>query len=287
MIEQENTALEKALRGITIPSCPNILTQLMDELRGAQTSGKRIAHLIGQDVGIASVVIRSANSPFLGGGRRIESIADAVRMLGFGTLTSLVQEALLRSVIDTSDRSLERFWDTSRHTALASSRLAEIVGRVRPETAYTFGLFHDCGIPLLVKRFPEYKDVLRTANKSVGQNFTAIEDAAVNTNHAVIGYYLARSWGLTDAVCQGILSHHDYTVLGEPAGLDVEARQLIAINVVAEHVSSAHLRSNQDTEWYKAREAVAHFLGYTQTDLDDLADDLIFQFDQQLSQTAA
>jgi HD-like signal output (HDOD) protein len=276
-------AADKTLKGISIPSCPAILTQLMDELRSSSVNGKKISNLIGQDVGIAAAVIRMANSPLVGAGRRIGSIADAIHMLGFGSITSLVHEALLKNAINTDDASLERFWDSSRYTALAASRLAAIVGRVNPDTAYTFGLFHDCGIPLLVKRYPDYKKVLGLANKNSVRMFTQIEEDAIGTNHAILGYYLARSWGLSDAVSQGILNHHDYVQLEDPRNLGSESHLLIAINAAAEYVAGTHLRSIQESEWHKAREGAAHILGYTVSDLDDVADDLVYQFDQALS----
>ena len=270
-----------AHKGIDIPSCPGILAQLMEELRQPQVSGKHIATLIGKDVGLAAIVVRSANAPFFGSGRRIASIDDAIRMLGFGMLANLVQEALLRSAIADPGAALERFWDNSRCTALASAMLARRTGIARPETAYTFGLFHDCGIPLLVKRFPNYKNILAKANQATGRWFTDVEDEALDTNHATIGYLLARSWGLTDAVCIGILCHHDYSVFTPDSGLEVEAQTLIALNLVAEHVAGTHLRTRRDTEWDKGREAVARFLGYAPPELDDLADDLLYALDRQ------
>lgn len=279
-----NDVAAKALKGITIPACPAILTQLMNELRSPITNNKKIAGLIIQDVGIASVVIRSANSPLISGNRRIESISDAVSLLGFGSLANLVHEALLQSSIGNNHASLERFWDSSRYTAIASSRLAHAVGRINPDAAYTFGLFHDCGIPLLAQRYPEYKDVLREANRNAEKVFTTIEDEVIGTNHAVLGYYLARSWGLSDAVTQGILNHHDYAQLEDPRNVDSDAHRMIAINVAAEYIARTHLRTAHDTEWSKARGAVAFFFGLSPTEIDDLADDVIYQFDQSLNQ---
>jgi HD-like signal output (HDOD) protein len=276
-------AAKTALGGVSIPACPTILTQLMDELKKTPINSKKIGGLISQDVGLAAVVIRAANSPLMGAGRRITSISDAVKVLGFGSLANLVQEALLQHTISTDSAALNRFWDSSRYTAIAAKRLATVVGRVSPDTAYTFGLFHDCGIPLLSKRYPEYKNVLREANKNDKRVFTEIEEETLNTSHAVVGYYLSRTWGLSDAVTQGILNHHDYAQLEDPRHINSEPHRLIAINVMAEYVASTHLRTVQDTEWVKAREAVSVCLGYVPSDLDDIADDLIYQFDQALA----
>ncbi|MDR2209408.1 MAG: HDOD domain-containing protein, partial [Azoarcus sp.] len=165
----------------------------------------------------------------------------------------------------------------------AGKRLASIVGKLDPDTAYTFGLFHDCGIPLLTKRYPEYKSVLREANKNTKRIFTDIEEEALGTSHAIIGYYLARAWGLSDPITQGILNHHDYSQLEDPRNINSNAHRLIALNVMAEFVASTHLRTVQDAEWARAREAVSICLGYAVSDLDDIADDLIYQFDETLA----
>jgi len=279
-----NKVNNKILFGVTIPACPAILTQLMDELGGSLVNSKKIAELVCQDAGISAIVIRTANSPLHGSGRRIASIADAIKTLGFSALINLVREALLQSSINSSNTTLDRFWDSSRYTAVAGKRLASIIGRVDPNTAYTFGLFHDCGIPLLMQRYPEYKEVLREANKNTDKIFTDVEEEAIGTSHAIIGYYLARAWGLSDAITQGILNHHDYAQLGDPRNINSEAHRLIALGVMAEYIANTHLRSVQDAEWMRAREFVAICLGYVATDLDDIVDDLIYQFDETLAQ---
>jgi HD-like signal output (HDOD) protein len=274
----------KASNGITIPACPAILTQLTDELEGPHVNSKKVAGLVSQDAGISAIVIRAANSPLLGNGSRISSIADAIKTLGFGFLTNLVREALLQNSINGNSASLDRFWDNSRYTAVAGRRLAAIVGRVDPNTAYTFGLFHDCGIPLLAQRYPEYKNVLREANRDTERIFTDVEENALGTSHAIIGYYLARAWGLSNPITQGILNHHDYAQLEDPRNINSEAHRLIAVNVMAEYAASTHLRAVQDAEWARAREAVSICLGYSTSDLDDITDDLIYQFDETLTQ---
>ncbi len=272
--------LDEVLKGITIPSCPAVLTQLMNELRKPMANSKNVAQLIGKDVGLAAIVIKSANSPLFGGRRQIGSIADAIKLIGFGSLTNLVYEGLLRSAIRVPDASLERFWDNSAHAAALCAELASRLGGASRDAAFTFGLFHDCGIPMLVQRFPDYKTVLREANLSLDRSFTAIEDAALSTNHAVVGYLMAKAWGLPASVAEGILCHHDYGVLLDANGLADESRALIAISALADHISGRYLRAQQDCEWHKAEHAVSHYYGRSPQEIGDLVDDLLFRLDE-------
>lgn len=272
---------ETALKGVSIPSCPAILTELISELRKPSTNGKLVAQLIGRDVGLAAMVIKAANSPLFGSKRQIGSIAEAIKLLGFSALTNLVYEGLLRSVTSSRDASLERFWDSSAHTAAISAELASVLGGVSRDTAHTFGLFHDCGIPMLVERFPDYKQVLNTANESMDRKFTDIEDEALSTNHAAIGSILARSWGLPVTVSNAILCHHDYEVLYDAQGLENESRSLIAINALAGYIAGQYLRSNRDQEWGKAAAGVSSYFGISASELDDIAEDLLYRLDKQ------
>ena len=143
-----------------------------------------------------------------------------------------------------------------------------------------------CGNGDLLAHLKTHKQVLGTANQATGRWFTDVEDDALGTNHATIGYILARSWGLTENVCQAILCHHDYSVLIEDSALEPESRTLIAVNVVAEYIAGTHLRTRRDAEWDKGREPAAHFLGYPLTELEDLADDIVYSFVRKTSAEA-
>ncbi len=276
----ENQRFQEVLKGIPIPSSPAVLTELTTELRSPAPDHQRVARIIGKDVGLAAIILKFANSPLFGGSGEISSVSDGIELIGLGTLANLIYEGLLRRNVAAQGASLERFWDNSAHTASVSSDLAGILGGTSPATAYTFGLFHDCGIPLLVQRFPNYKDILRRANESLDRNFTAVEDDAINTNHAVIGYLLARSWKLPQTVTTGILCHHDYDVLRDDAGLPEESRALIAISALADHITGQHLRLNQDKEWQKAARKVAAYFGRTDQEISDLADDMLYRLDK-------
>lgn len=68
---------------------------------------------------------------------------------------------VLRNVFSGVDQiMMERFWDSSAKFAIATSFIAKQVPGLNREEAYTYGLFQNCGIPILMQRFPEYKSTL-------------------------------------------------------------------------------------------------------------------------------
>lgn len=270
----------RLLKGIDIPPCPQVLAALLDEVRRPAPNPSRVAALISQDVALAAGVMKIANSALFTPAREVNTVAEALSFLGLGAVFRTVVGELLRTALASGDRArLERFWDSAAHAAAVCAQLATALPGTTRDAAYGFGLFRDCGIPVLLRRFDDYQDTLQLANADPRHSFTFVEEARHATHHAAIGCLMARNWGLADAVSQAILCHHDYSVLENGAGLPRESLVLIAISVVAEQVVALHLRQQHDVEWEKGRYLAADFLGLSQAGLRDLVDDLIYQLD--------
>lgn len=174
--------------------------------------------------------------------------------------------------------SLERFWDTSASTARASGWLAHrLKGRcsVRSSDAYTFALFRDCGIPVLLIPFPEYLSVLQQANLEETLCFTEVEDRLLSINHADVGADLAENWLLPDDICLAIRKHHEAYFLDEayPAALPASARQLVAIAQLAELLIQQQSGQNLTKEWRKLGPACMSVLDITPELVADISNE--------------
>ena len=157
-----------------------------------------------------------------------------------------------------------------------SGWLAKRVGhnKLRQDDAYTFGLFRDCGIPILMQRFPEYRDTLKRAAGD-DRPMPVVEDERHGTNHATVGYMVARSWGLSDAICQSILRHHDIDMINGKDSTVPLAHTLVAINFFAEHLNDTMLRMRQDSQWELHGEMVLDYLGITHKEYVEIQDDVM------------
>lgn len=282
MKTQSEADFTSRLRGLNIPPCPAILTELSAELRKDGGSPQLIATLIRRDVALSAAVLQIANSASLGVSHKVSSISEAISLLGSQRLVNLVVSELIQRTLSVPKHpTMERFWDRAAHYANVCALLAERLRGTHRETAYCFGLLHDCGIPLMMQRYPDYKDTLRLANLSE-ESFTNTEDARHGTDHATMGYLLTRSWGLADTLSEAIRSHHEFEVLNTVVdrGVGDEACTLIALNLIAEHIVGTFLRNPEEHEWQRAVALVASFFGLVLTDLDDLVEDVLFLLEQ-------
>ena len=272
----DEKTLERMLSGVDIPPCPALLVDIDKELRKDAPDQREVARLISKDVALSGHVMLIANSPAFSTGHKMVSIIQALNVLGTQQVFSLLVSQLLRlAMADPTDEPMDRFWETSAQTARLSAELARRLRCVRPDVAYTFGLFRDCGIPLLMKRFPQTRDVLRAANVAEELSFTDVEDEQLGTNHAVVGYFLARRWHLPSDVTDAILHHHDYVELGPTRRVSDTISALVAVGVLAEHIIRLHAKGDGELEWAKAAPLACGVLNLSLSSADDLIEDML------------
>jgi HD-like signal output (HDOD) protein len=260
---------EKIIASVAIPPRPAIVNAVLEERARAEPDLRRIAQLVSTDVGLAAAVLKTINSPLFGLRRQITSIEHGVSMLGMKNIGALVMSLSLRNAVPI--QGLDRFWDEAARTALVSAYLAQTLGCSPKEDAHLFGLFHDAGIPLLMRRFPDYREVLKKANAERTRSFTDVEDAELGTNHAVVGALLAKGWQLPEPIRLGIGQHHDLGVFS--SNLPPESINLVALTHLAEHIESTYSRLSCDAEWEKSGETILAHLMLSQDQFEDLAKD--------------
>ncbi|CAK0751283.1 HDOD domain-containing protein [Gammaproteobacteria bacterium] len=272
--EFDEETIAKLLKGIEIPPQPQVLRIIMAEQQREYPDLRKIADAVAKDVGLSAAMLRAANSPAFGLRQKVTSISQAVMLLGIGNATSLVTGLSLRMVMSGKGKmKLDRFWDTAIDTALICSILAKRFNIMAPDQAYMLGLFHDCGIPMLMQRFPNYTEILREGNANTEEPITNIEDRELETNHAVVGYFVARSWFLPDEIRSVIIHHHDETIL-KSHGDNCAHISHVAFLTLAEHFSNLYHRASGDAMWERVGSDVMRIFNMTETCIYDLGEDM-------------
>jgi HD-like signal output (HDOD) protein len=260
------------LKGVDIPPCPAVAISLMKEGAKDNVDFDKIIRLISGDVGLAAAMLKTANSPFFGLARKAQSVSAAVSVLGLKNILNIIMGLSLRNSVNAPKLNMERFWERSNYAAIVCERLAKGNQFISREDAYTFGIFHDCGIPILMLKFPDYKETLIAANREGG---TQMEDDAHATNHAVAGYMLARSWGLKTNVAQAIRYHHDPSFFDQGGSGDIVGVQiLMALGIVAEHIVADFLGFPDEAYWNRLGPRALECLGMSSSELNEKLTDI-------------
>jgi HD-like signal output (HDOD) protein len=265
--------IAKVLLGIKIPPQPQILVDLQIEQIMPDPDLNSIAKLISRDVGLTGTILKVVNSPFYGLSNKITSVNQAVSLIGLDSVINIINGVSIKSEMsDETIMHMNRFWDTANDIAMIATNVAKQVGFPKPDLAYLLGLFHNSGVPLLMNRFDNYLDVLEQSYAEGSDRIIDVENTLLNTNHAVVGYYIAKSWNLPKVLCDAIAEHHNCQrhFLG-PQQADSESKTLLAILKIAEHIcGSFRILGNQtvDHEWEMIGSEVLTHLGLGDYDLE-------------------
>jgi HD-like signal output (HDOD) protein len=271
---------ESILKSIHIPPCPEVVVALIEEVLKEEVDFAKLVKLISGDVSLAASMLKTANSPFFALRNKVNSVQQAVSVLGLKNLTQIVRGSALQKALGGDKVTMERFWDRSNFAAVVAAHIADDLDDVSREDAYTLGLFHDCGIPILMQKFPDYKDTLAASNR-VAELVITIEDEHYSTNHALVGHMMARNWYLPEHICQAILVHHDHSIFTCPDARSTPlACTLVAITLVAEHIVAAFMDRPDDAEWHVGGGAAQAHLGLGADDIEDITDSALSELEE-------
>lgn len=194
-----NTILDRLHQ---LPAMPLVVQEVMASFRSEGTGSAALAHKIAFDQGLSARVLRVANSSFYGLQREVGSIQEAVMVLGFDTVRSLVLSAgFMKSFPASSDVLFDRqaFWLRSFRVATYTEAIANCVG-LEQKLAFTAGMFHDIGLLVFDVCIPEqFADILRQ-QKATGRDVTEVERLVLGFDHAGIGGDMARRWNFPPGI---------------------------------------------------------------------------------------
>ncbi|HMT80710.1 MAG TPA: HDOD domain-containing protein [Azonexus sp.] len=268
--ELSHELVEKVMRSIDIPTCPGMVTDAMREAQKDEPDLNRLADIIGSDAGMSAAALKLANSPLFGASNRVPSVRKAVERLGIQNVVCVVVASALRASITGLPAAwIEQFWKRTMQLALASSVVARRQYGISADAAYTYALFHNAAIPLMMRRFPNYADILESC-RSEGKALNDAEEQYFPCTHPIIGSLLVRNWGLPPLLGQAIRFHHEKDVYDLPdRSLPGGALSLIAVTQVAEYLLDEIMGDNSEVDTNLLERAVA-FLGISNDDLDEL-----------------
>ena len=263
--------LQKVLSSIDIPVCPAVVTQALAEALKDEPDLRILAKLVATDPSMSAAALKLANSALYRSGSPVTSVRHALDRLGTKSVVCIVVAVALRSSVEgLSPAWLNDFWQRATQVAVISALVARRQFGISQDAAYTFALFHNAAIPMMMKRFDNYGQVLETA-KAEGRLLVDAEVDFFPCTHPIVGSLMIRNWGLPSTLGQAIRFHHEADAYELPdQTLPGSALSLIAVTHVAEHLI-ARIRQENDYEvGDDLFEKALSFIGVSDTELDDL-----------------
>ncbi|MGI9213761.1 MAG: HDOD domain-containing protein, partial [Methylococcaceae bacterium] len=209
-IEAKLQATRDVLKSVHLPIQPAVVTELVKLTNNPNVGTDRVGKELKKEPLLVAKVLKIINSPAFGLRHKVQSIEQAVSFMGISMFQKAVLASAMRDVfaVGQDPRDAMMFWNHSEIVASACELIATKRFPQLTMQAYLSGLFHDCAVPLLGSKFPDYQPLVEMA-MDYKNEVLEIEEAETGTNHCLLGYFFAKSWSLPESVCQTILHHHD------------------------------------------------------------------------------
>ncbi|WP_209720482.1 HDOD domain-containing protein [Duganella sp. 1411] len=193
-----------------LPSLPAVVAELLATMEQEDIDTHVLAAKIALDQALTAKTLRLANSSFYGLQSKVTTIQQAISVLGFHSIRTLVTACSVTASfapVKDVEFDFQAFWRHAIGSAVCARVLAPRCG-VNPDTAFTAGLLHDLGTLVLCTRFPaDYRRVLayRREHDCVT---SAAQLAVFGIDHAAVGSALTAHWKFPQQIQAAVAGHH-------------------------------------------------------------------------------
>lgn len=212
-----------------------VIRSVMSLTANLEASIGELGDAISTDPALTGKVLRLSNSPFYGRIRQVGSLEQAIMILGFQTIRSLVVATSTATMFNSGkDTELQNeLWQHSLATAVASRIIAQRHNASLREEAFITGLMHDIAKPVLLQRFPdEYKPVIK-AFRDGARDQLDVEREMLGFTHAELCVHILEHWNFPPELVRAAGRHHDYTGASlQNADISIEPKEVALSHIV-------------------------------------------------------
>ena len=196
-----------------LPAMPQVASKVLEMSADPNTSALQLQQIISDDQAMTARILKIANSAMYSCSRKVKTLTEAIVMLGFDSIRSLVVTSAARNLYNTRNASTglkERLlWEHSIGVAFACRLLVQDRVPALSEEAFLAGLMHDIGKLVLNLRVPEQFDEIVQLVYNDNLPFNSTEKEILGYDHAEVGAKLINKWNLSPMLEDTILHHHN------------------------------------------------------------------------------
>jgi HD-like signal output (HDOD) protein len=195
----------KRILAKNLPTLPLALQEAMRLADNPQTTATQFAAVIGRDQVLSSKVLRMVNSAAYGFPGRIASIQNALVLLGFNVVKSLIISTV---VFESMTGSMKGLWRHSVGCSIACNELGRLLKMESRDELFIAGLLHDIGKVVTAVQLPEAQQEIDRLVREEDLPCREAEECVLGMTHTHIGSWLAEHWNLPANLRHALAHHH-------------------------------------------------------------------------------
>jgi putative nucleotidyltransferase with HDIG domain len=202
--------IERAME--SIQPIPQVALKILRLIGHEEYAIKTLAEEIRKDQVITARTLKLCNSVAFSGSCRVESLDQAIVLLGLRLLVKLVISVSVNELFSHSGLGYSLCKGGLYHhaigTAIIAEKLADYTGSADPGLAYTAGLLHDIGKVVLDQAIAAAFPLFYRRLMEGEHNSSEAEKEILGFDHTQIGAKLARKWSFPESLGDIIRHHH-------------------------------------------------------------------------------
>jgi HD-like signal output (HDOD) protein len=215
-----------------LPTLPGVAVQIITAVNDEDADVESLVRILQCDPALTAKILRVANSPIFGSRRGVESLQQAIVMLGMKAAHSLALSFSLISALklqSTGALDYELYWRRCLLTANAAKQVAARIMPIDKEAVFLAALMQNLGMMVLDRVMPELYKIL-PCPQADDQALEAYELETCGVSHAIIGEWMAKEWGFSERMQSAAGYSHKLESL-ESAGSDRKFVCCVALGV--------------------------------------------------------
>jgi len=193
-----------------LPAAPAVISAAMGMTADVQSNVSDVSRTLSLDQSLTAKVLKLSNSPYYGRRKEVETLNEAIMVLGFAAVRSLVVAASSHGmfVSDDSNDAGCKLWRHSLSTAIAGRQIAARIGHRDSEEVFIAALMHDVGKLVILEKLPDWYARIIEEVELNHDSFRRVESRVLRFNHCDVAAVLLDGWSFPRNLISAISSHH-------------------------------------------------------------------------------
>jgi len=196
---------------LEFPPLPELSLKLQESMLDPECTAAGLAEIINLKPELSKRLLNVVNSSFYGLPFKVESIFQALTLLGTKQVTMMALSVLFKSILQRlkpREMNMNRFWRHSMACAIAARSIGSFKGGMNIERLFLAGMLHDIGKVILMQNFPQQMNLAHKKTEQ-GKNLSYLaEYEALGVDHARIGGLLLSRWKFSLILEHTVSYHH-------------------------------------------------------------------------------
>lgn len=191
---------------------PSIVHKILALTEDPDCSLAELVHLVEHDPATTANLLKTCNSAFLGRPVKIDSVKQAVSMLGLQKVVELLMAQNLPGNMLKAQKGYQlgkgELWKQSVASAMVARTIAERHDLLGLAAIYTAALLKDIGKVVLHEYIESKWDIVKKFLDTRSFDFIEAEKESLGIDHATLGGIIARQWQFSEHMVYMIENHH-------------------------------------------------------------------------------